>query len=99
MRARNTSCARGEERGKDNSLLAEVLFLLKPLLAWSYFFRTLSLVRLALRACLVFAFVRLRQGSHCRLFMFLSRHKLSCKYVGTFALPGSKGSHVCDKVI
>ena len=38
----------------------------------------------------------LRHGSHFRLFMFLSRHKLSCKYVGTFTLQGSKGWHVCD---
>ena len=38
----------------------------------------------------------LRHGSHFRLFMFLSRHKLSCKYVGTITLQGSKGWHVCD---
>ena len=45
-------------------------------------------------------FGRLRHGSHCRLFLFLLCHKLSLppppKYVGTFTLQGSKGSHVCN---
>ena len=39
---------------------------------------------------------RLRQGSHCGLIFFMSRHKLSHKYVATFTPRESRRSHLRD---